>query len=84
MTVEGVNGSYRLTTAEILYEPLPGQTCRFIWQDFDNMPEFPRLKQFLEHWQATAPGELQSVTVTEIAANEQPAYRFLEATHSIH
>ena len=45
--------SYRLMTAEIVYstEDAPEEQAIFVWSDFDHMPDFPRLKRFLDYWQ---------------------------------
>jgi len=56
---------YSLTTAEILYRlpdhPLLLQT--FVWQDYDLHPKFPKLKGFLEFWEAKLEGKLYRVRV---------------------
>jgi uncharacterized protein Usg len=54
-----------LTTAFILYR-LPDfksllQT--YIWQEYDNEPDFPKLRAFLDWWQANLDGPLFSVKI---------------------
>ncbi len=56
---------YSLTTAEILYRlpDYPALLQSYIWQDYDLHPRFPRLKNFLEFWEAHLDGPLYKVTV---------------------
>lgn len=56
---------YSLTTAEILYR-MPDHKAllqTFIWQDFDLHPRFPKLRNFLDFWEANLDGPLYKVTV---------------------
>ena len=59
---DALSGSL-LTTAEIIYHmpdhPLFLQT--YLWQDFDNPPEFPKLFEFLHFWEKSLDGKLHSV-----------------------
>ena len=60
-----LNG-YGLITAEILYHMPDHQSflqC-FIWQEYDQAPEFPRLYQFLDFWEEKLDGPLHSVRYT--------------------
>lgn len=56
---------YSLTTAEILYRmpdhPLLLQT--YIWQDYDQAPDFPVLQRFLAFWTQSLDGPLHAVRV---------------------
>jgi uncharacterized protein Usg len=56
---------YRLATAEILYHlpDHPGLLQSYIWQDYDLHPRFPKLKGFLDFWNAKLDGKLYKVTV---------------------
>lgn len=56
---------YSLTTAEILYRlpDYPALLQSYIWQDYDLHPKFPRLKNFLDFWEANLDGPLYKVTV---------------------
>ena len=76
---------YRLMTAEIVYstEDEPEEQSIFVWSDFDHMPDFPRLKRFLDYWQESG-SELHSVTVTHIGSREEPACRFSTGSHMVH
>lgn len=56
---------YSLTTAEILYRrpDYPAILQSYIWQEFDLYPRFPRLRGFLDFWEANLEGPLHSVRV---------------------
>ncbi len=56
---------FQLTTAEITYH-MPDHheiLQTFLWQDYDHLPTYPVLKQFLAYWQKNLDGPLHSVTV---------------------
>lgn len=56
---------YSLTTAEITYRmpdhPLLLQT--YIWQDYDQAPDFPVLQRFLDFWSRSLDGPVHAVRV---------------------
>lgn len=54
-----------LTTAEILYHmpDFPALLQSFIWQDYDYVPNFPKLSQFLKFWENSLEGKIHSVAV---------------------
>ena len=56
---------YGLTTANILYRlpDYPAILQSYLWQEFDEEPEFPRLRKFLDFWSHKLEGLLYSVTV---------------------
>lgn len=56
---------YSLTTAEILYRlpDHPSLLQTFIWQEYDLHPRFPKLKAFLDFWEAKLDGKLYRVSV---------------------
>lgn len=60
---------FRLTTAEIIYRlpDHPDVLQSFIWQDYDQPPNFPKLCQFLEFWSRSLDGKLHSVYVMSAA-----------------
>ena len=56
---------YVLTTAEIVYR-LPDAEYRlqtFIWQNYDQAPDFPALHKFLDSWRRNLDGKVHSVRV---------------------
>lgn len=72
---------WRLTTAEILYRlpDHPGLLQSFIWQNFDEAPNYPALRRFLDFWRRELDGPLHSVRV---ASAEPLAHgRWLHADH---
>ena len=72
---------FSLTTAEILYR-LPDHPMllqSYVWQDYDQAPEFPVLERFLAFWRREIEGPLHSVHVVcrrLIAPNEVQTVRF--------
>lgn len=60
-----MHGGYALLTAEILYQMPDHKSLlqSFIWQDYDFVPQFPRLLKFLNFWKQELDGPLHSVTV---------------------
>lgn len=57
---------FSLTTAEILYR-LPDHPAilqSYVWQDYDQAPDYPVLETFLEFWRRQIDGKLHSVNVT--------------------
>lgn len=56
---------FSLTTAEILYRlpDHPALLQTYIWQDYDQAPQFPVLMKFLTFWRDKLEGPLYSVRV---------------------
>ncbi|MBJ3777414.1 usg protein [Acuticoccus mangrovi] len=56
---------YSLTTAEIFYRlpDHPGILQTYVWQDYDQAPDFPVLERFLAFWRREIEGPLHSVNV---------------------
>lgn len=72
---------FSLTTAEIFYRlpDYPTLLQSYVWQDYDQAPEFPVLEQFLEFWRDEIEGPLHSVKVVcrkLIAPNTVQLVRF--------
>lgn len=65
--IERPNREYRLTLAEILYNP-PNQPhvveC-FVWRDWDRAPDYPELRKFLSFWTHHIDSTLHSVRIAE-------------------
>lgn len=64
--VELMLKGYGLTTARIFYR-LPDfrrVLNEFIWQQYDQSPDFPGLFKFIDFWQAKIEGPLHSVVYT--------------------
>lgn len=58
----------RLTTAEVLYyrPDYPSLLQSFCWQTHDIAPDFPRLRQFLDHWRREIEAVIHSVRVAHV------------------
>ena len=71
---------YRLTTAQIYYHlpDHPSFLQEFIWQDYDRIPTFPKLKNFLGFWVEQIEGKLHSVYVAKQKIITASDARFLE------
>ena len=56
---------FSLTTAEILYHlpDHPSLLQSYVWQEYDQAPEFPTLHRFIEFWRSEIEGPLHSVNV---------------------
>ena len=56
---------FRPVTAEIIYRlpDYPDLLQSFVWQQLDRVPEYPRLKDFLNYWRRNIEGRLYSVRV---------------------
>ena len=64
---EKLTPAYRLTTAEILYS-MPGSPHlleSYLWQDYDQAPDYPELARFLAFWAQNMGGELHSIRYAE-------------------
>ena len=75
---------YRLTTAKIYYHmpDYPGVLQTYVWQDFDEAPEYPALRKFLDFWTGSLDGKLHSVEVA--AARPLTSRRMRNARHMRH
>ncbi len=76
---------YSLTTAEILYRlpDYPALLQSYIWQDYDLHPRFPRLKSFLDFWEANLEGPLYKVTVNHCQLLKPADVRLLSAQFAL-
>ena len=56
---------FSLTTAEILYHmpDYPSLLQSYIWQEYDQHPNFPRLHKFLHFWSENLEGQLFKIRV---------------------
>ncbi|MEQ8650885.1 MAG: Usg family protein [Kiloniellales bacterium] len=77
---------YRLATAEILYHmpDHPGLLQSFIWQHYDQAPDFPRLNKFLHYWHREIEAVLHSVTVGRKQLIAPPKVKAAKAVFSLH
>ncbi|MFA9473127.1 MAG: usg protein [Filomicrobium sp.] len=76
---------YSLTTAEILYRMPDHQALlqTFIWQELDLHPRFPRLRSFLDFWEANLDGPLFKVTVSHSRLVSPAQVRLLDGEYRL-
>lgn len=79
-------GHYELTTAEIIYHlpDHPKLLQTFIWQDYDKLPDFPKLLRFLEFWSKSLDGKLHSVCVASAGHLIIPRVRIADFYGALH
>lgn len=84
--IEQLLDRYELTTAEIIYHlpDHPGLLQTFVWQDYDKIPDFPKLLKFLEFWSHSLDGKLHSVHVATAGHMVIPSTRFSDFYGSLH
>jgi uncharacterized protein Usg len=77
---------YRLTTAEILYRmpDHPDLLQTYVWQNLDRVPDFPRLKRFLDFWQRELDGPLHSVRVAYVGIIDPGDWRQIDYDVTLH
>jgi len=77
---------WRLTTAEILYHlpDHPGLLQSYVWQNLDQAPEFPVLKEFLAFWERRLDGRLHSVTVASTELVKPAQWRMVRDVQHLH
>jgi len=73
-------GSYRLTTAKIIYHLPDFEDIlqEFIWQEYDLAPKYPTLHKFLDFWTREIDGKLHSVYVAKKELITPGDYRFAD------
>ncbi len=71
----------RLVTSEILYQlpDFPSLVQEFIWQEYDRVPELPRLWEFLKFWELHIDGPLVKVSYAYPGIGEQKEIRVADA-----
>lgn len=77
---------YRLTTAEICYHmpDHPDLLQTYVWQSLDRVPDFPKLNEFLDFWQAELDGQLHSVRVAYVGVMEPAEWEYTECVQTLH
>lgn len=56
---------YGLLTAEIFYflPDYPSLLQQYVWQDYDEAPDYPILFKFLDHWRSEIEAAIHSVRI---------------------
>ena len=77
---------YSLTTAEIIYHlpDHPSLLQSYIWQDYDLIPRFPRLTDFLRFWTETLEGRLNKVLVAHRGLIKPAEMKLVGAEFKLH
>lgn len=77
---------YGLTTAEILYRmpDHPAILQTYVWQEYDLHPRYPRLRGFLQFWNAKLEGPLYKVTVAHSGLIRPAELRLVGAELKLH
>lgn len=77
---------YGLTTAEIMYRmpDHPSLLQTFVWQQYDEAPDFPMLHDFLDFWRREIDGPLHSVKVAYRQMVSPTEWRTVEAVSVLH
>ena len=76
----------RLTTAEITYylPDHPDLLQVYVWQLMDRIPDYPRLKAFLDYWQRHLDGPIHSVRLASSNTIEPALFRHSEGSFLLH
>ncbi|MEL7344251.1 MAG: usg protein [Pseudomonadota bacterium] len=77
---------YGLTTAEMVYRMPDYQHVLniYVWQDYDLAPDHPKLFEFIEFWQETLEGPLQSVRFVHRKMISPGAWRHVTGEFTLH
>ena len=69
-----------LVTAEIFYffPDYPNLLQTYIWQENDNLPEYPKLNGFLNFWEKEIEGKLHSVIISANINKKCGEYKFVD------
>lgn len=77
---------FGLTTAHILYRlpDYPRILQTYVWQHYDQAPDFPELNKFLTFWRDTLDGPLHSVQVAHRRLIGPTEWRRVDASFALH
>jgi len=77
---------YGLTTAEILYRmpDHPAVLQSFVWQDYDLVPKFPKLRGFLDYWSHNLEGRLHTIRVAHKGLISPAEWRLVDGDFRLH
>ena len=77
---------FSLATAEIIYHMPDAKSLlqTFVWQDYDQAPEFPVLRKFLDFWSRELDGPLHSVRVAHSALIKPAEFKMVDHELTIH
>lgn len=77
---------YRLATAEIIYRlpDHPSLLQSYIWQEYDLLPDFPALQEFLDFWEKNLDGPLYKVRVVQVSMIHPGYVKFIQSEFQVH
>lgn len=77
---------YGLTTAQIFYYRPDAQhlLAEFVWQFYDIHPQFPRLRNFLEFWDKSIEGPINSVVIAHARLIRPSEFRLIDGEIVLH
>ncbi len=77
---------FRLATTHVLYHlpDNPGLLQAFSWQTLDMVPDFPRIRRFLDFWEREIDGKLHSVTVAAAKLVMPGESRYVTEEYRLH
>ena len=76
----------RLTTAEVFYHlpDHPGLIQTFLWQTYDQAPDYPRLMRFLDFWRREIEAVIHSVRVAHAGLVKPAEWRGADVELRLH
>lgn len=76
----------RLTTAEVFYHlpDHPHLLQTFLWQTYDQAPEYPRLMKFLDFWRREIEAVIHSVRVAHAGLIKPAEWRSADVELRLH
>ena len=77
---------YGLTTAQLFYRMPDYKNVlnTFVWQEYDLAPDHPKLFEFIEFWQDTIEGPLNSVQYTHRKLLSSGEWRQIVGEFTLH
>ena len=75
-----LNGKSLITMDILYYRPdHPKLLQSFTWQTLDQVPQYPRIKQFLDHWRAEIEAIIHSIRLAHQDTVRPPQWRKVDA-----
>ncbi len=77
---------YGLLTAEIFYflPDYPSLIQQYVWQDYDEAPDYPVLFKFLDHWRREIEAAIHSVRIAHERSIGAREFRHVDGEFTLH
>ena len=77
---------YGLLTAEIFYflPDYPSLIQQYVWQDYDEAPDYPVLFKFLDHWRREIEAAIHSVRIAHERSIGAREFRNVDGEFTLH